>query len=246
MSLSPPSRTSTAPVSPAKPSALQVIPPTRHTASSVCCHQGGDFGVSRRGPADWRTASYTRLSGSWTPSCPCPPSPLLPHAPLNSDPLTPPPPPPSSPHPQDLPPPLYKLWTAPVTLCSIELITSDSLIKDCLIKDCSLSSYHFNRLISSFALHIISARFCLFNWFALYLPCALCHFIYLFFIFLQCPHLYICIVCMYICLNCICTFYCQCLVLSVCTRGLRVTQFQFSVCMCCTCGRIDNKADLTW
>ncbi len=46
VSLSPPSRTFTAPVSPAKPSA------TRHTASSVCCHQGGDCGVSRRGPAD--------------------------------------------------------------------------------------------------------------------------------------------------------------------------------------------------
>ncbi len=36
----------------------------------------------------------------------------------------------------------------------------------------------------------ISAQFCLFNWFALYLPCALCHFIYLFFIFL---HVLICI-----------------------------------------------------
>ncbi len=31
--------------------------------------------------------------------------------------------------------------------------------------------------------------------------------------------------------------------LSVCTRGLKVTQFQFSVCMYGTCGRIDNKAD---
>ncbi len=97
----------------------------------------------------------------------------------------------------------------------------------------------------------ISAQFCfiLFNWFALYLPCALCHFIYLFFIFLQCPHLYICIVCMYICLYCIYLYlnvYCQCLMLTVCTKGLRVTQFQFSVCMYCTCGRIDNKADLTW
>ncbi len=30
--------------------------------------------------------------------------------------------------------------------------------------------------------------------------------------------------------------------LSVCTKGLRVTQFQFSVCMYGTCGRID-KAD---
>ncbi len=29
--------------------------------------------------------------------------------------------------------------------------------------------------------------------------------------------------------------------LTVCTKGLRVTQFQFSVCMYCTCGRIDNK-----
>ncbi len=70
-----------------------------------------------------------------------------------------------------------------------------------------------------------------------------------FFIFLQCPHLYICIVCMYICLNCIYLYlnvYCQCLMLTVCTKGLRVTQFQFSVCMFCTCGRIDNKEDLTW
>ncbi len=33
------------------------------------------------------------------------------------------------------------------------------------------------------------------------------------------------------------------LVLTVCTKGLRVTPFQFSVSMCCTCGRIDNKAD---
>ncbi len=97
----------------------------------------------------------------------------------------------------------------------------------------------------------ICTVFVLFNWFALYLPCALCHFIYLSFIlfFLQCPHLYICIVCMYIWLNCIYLYlniYCQCLMLTVCTKGLRVTQFQFSVCMCCTCGRIDNKADLTW
>ncbi len=78
--------------------------------------------------------------------------------------------------------------------------------------------------------------------------------LYLFFIFLlfyNCPHLYICIVCMYIWLNCIYLYlnvYCQCLMLTVCTKGLRVTQFQFSVCMYCTCGRIDNKArlDLTW
>ncbi len=76
----------TAPVSPAKPSALQVIPPTRHTTSSICYHQGGDCGVSKPGPTDWKTASSTRLSGSWTPSRPCPPSPLLPHAPLNSEP----------------------------------------------------------------------------------------------------------------------------------------------------------------
>ncbi len=100
--------------------------------------------------------------------------------------------------------------------------------------------------------------FVLFNWFALYLPCALCHFTLsisfyclFIFIFLQCLHLYICIVCMYIWLNCIYLYlnvYCQCLMLTVCTKGLRVTQFQFSVCMYCTCGRIDNKArlDLTW
>ncbi len=31
--------------------------------------------------------------------------------------------------------------------------------------------------------------------------------------------------------------------LPVCTRGLRVMQFLFSVCMYGTCGKIDNKAD---
>ncbi len=75
------------------------------------------------------------------------------------------------------------------------------------------------------------------------------NFNFYFFIVLQCPHLYICIVCMYIWLNCIYLYlnvYCQCLMLTVCTKGLRVTQFQFSVCMYCTCGRIDNKTYLTW
>ncbi len=95
------------------------IPPTRHTASSVCCHQGGDCGVSR-------TALSIRLSGSWTPSRPCPPSPLLPHATLNSD-TTPPPPPPQCPHPQ-VPPHPYKLWPAPVTLCSTGMISTSSSI----------------------------------------------------------------------------------------------------------------------
>ncbi len=90
-----------------------------------------------------------------------------------------------------------------------------------------------------FFLHYSHLHSCvLFNWFALYLPCALCHFtlsISCFFcFFLQCPHLYICIVCMYIWLNWIYLYlnvYCQCLMLTVCTKGLRVMQFQFSVCM---------------
>ncbi len=84
-----------------------------------------------------------------------------------------------------------------------------------------------------------------------HVPCATLLYLSRFIFFLQCPHLYICIVCMYIWLNCIHLYlnvYCQCLMLTVCTKGLRVTQFQFSVCMYCTCGRIDNKArlDLTW
>ncbi len=125
LSLSPPSRTSTAPVSPAKPSALQVIPPTRHTASSVCYHQGGDCGVSKPGPTDWKTASSTRLSGSWTPSRPCPPpSPLLPHAPLNSDHPPPPPPPHTPTHPHIH---THTLWPAPVTLYSIGLTSFNYL-----------------------------------------------------------------------------------------------------------------------
>ncbi len=51
----------------------------------------------------------------------------------------------------------------------------------------------------------ICTVFVLFNWFALYLPCTLCHFTLsisfyclFIFIFLQCPYLYTCIVCMYI------------------------------------------------
>ncbi len=47
----------------------------------------------------------------------------------------------------------------------LQTTSSDSLIKDC----------------SFFALHVYLHSFVLFNWFALYLPCALCHFIYLFF-----------------------------------------------------------------
>ncbi len=57
-----------------------------------------------------------------------PPSPLLPHATLNSDTTTPPPPAPHTPrtfHPPPLP---YKLWPAPVTLCSTGLISTSSSI----------------------------------------------------------------------------------------------------------------------
>ncbi len=194
MSLSPPSRTSTAPRLTRKASALQVIPPTRHTVSSVCCHQGGDCGVSRRGPADWRTASYIRLSGSWTPPPPLAPPPSF--TPRNTELWHYDPPPPPAPHiPRTFhhPPP-------PLTNCD----PHQSL---CAALDWSLphpaltvttSSDSPDKRLFFFALHIYLHSFVLYNWFALYLPCALCHFIYLFFIFLQCPHLYICIVCMYI------------------------------------------------
>ncbi len=157
------------------------------------------------------------------------------------------PPPPSSPHPQDLPPPPFTNCVPHQSLCAAldwplphPALTANYLF------------WQSDKRLFFFALNVYLHSFVLFNWFALYLSCALCHFIYLFFnffIFLQCPHLYICIVCMYICLNCINLYlnvYCQCLMLTVCTKGLRVTQFQFSVCMYCTCGRIDNKADLTW
>ncbi len=156
---------------------------------------------------------------------------LLPHTLLNSDTTTPPPLTNCDPH-QSLCAALD--WSLPHPALSVNYLFWQS----------------DKRLFFFCTTHICTVLF-LFNWFALYLPCALCHFIYLFFIFifLQCPHLYICIVCMYIWLNCIYLYlnvYCQCLMLTVCTKGQRVTQFQFSVCMYCTCGRIDNKADLTW
>ncbi len=110
--------------------------PTRHTASSVCYHQGGDWGVSKPGQTDWKTASSTRLSGSWTPSRPCPPSPLLPHESLNSDPHPTPPPPPTRTHTLTL---TLTLRQAPVTCTALDwphsTTSSDSLNK----KDCSLS-----------------------------------------------------------------------------------------------------------
>ncbi len=69
--------------------------------------------------------------------------------------------------------------------------------------------------------------------------CILCVYVYIYMCMCMC-------MCMYIHIYLICIylyFYVLLLVLSVCTKGLRVTQFQLSVCMYCTCGRIDNKAD---
>ncbi len=67
------------------------------------------------------------------------------------------------------------------------------------------------------------------------------------FVYCMCVCMYVCVyiyIYIYIYLICIYLyFYVLLLVLSVCTKGLRVTQFQFSVCMYGTCGRIDNKAD---
>ncbi len=97
------------------------------TLRVVCCHQGGDCGVSRRGPADWRTASSIRLSGSWTPSRPCPPSPFYPTQHWTLTLWPPPPPPPPMSIPPDPPPPLQP-WPAPVTLCSNGMISTSSSI----------------------------------------------------------------------------------------------------------------------
>ncbi len=165
---------------------------------------------------------------------------------FTTDSLPPPPPPMSTP---PGPPPPYNRdphqslyaaleWSLPHPALSVIYLFCQS-DKDCFFFSCTT--------------HICTV-FVLLNWFALYLPCTLCHFTLsisfyclFIFIFLQCPHLYICIVCMYIWLNRIYLYlnvYCQCLMLTVCTKGLRVTQFQFSVCMYCTCGRIDNKARL--
>ncbi len=57
-----------------------------------------------------------------------PPLPSLPHATLNSDTTTPPPPPPPNVHTPRSPPHPYKLWPAPVTLCSTGMISTSSSI----------------------------------------------------------------------------------------------------------------------
>jgi len=68
-------RSQAPPASPTKSSVSREIPPTLQVASSACCHQGGDCGVSGPGPAHWGTASTTRLPGHSTPSLLCPQSP---------------------------------------------------------------------------------------------------------------------------------------------------------------------------
>ncbi len=57
------------------------------------------------------------------------------------------------------------------------------------------------------------------------------------YVYIYTVYIYIYLICIYL------YFYILLLVLSECIKGLRVTQFQFSVCMYGTCGRIDNKAD---
>ncbi len=59
----------------------------------------------------------------------------------------------------------------------------------------------------------------------------MCVYIYIYiYIYLICTYLYFCI--LLLMFNVICMH-----------QGVRVTQFQLSVCMYGTCGRIDNKAD---
>ncbi len=63
-----------------------------------------------------------------------------------------------------------------------------------------------------------------------------------------CMHVCICIYSIYIYIYLICTYLYFCVLLLVFSvicmhQGVRVTQFQFSVCMYGTCGRIDNEAD---
>ncbi len=74
-------------------------------------------------------------------------------------------------------------------------------------------------------------------------------FYFICYFFLQCPHLYICIVCMYIWSNCIYLYlnvYCQCLMLTVCTKGLRVHNFNSLYVCTVHVEELTIKLDLTW
>ncbi len=133
--------------------------------------------------------------------------------------------PPQLPHPQDLtPPPPYNC------------VPHQSL---CAALDWSLPhpaltvNYLFwqsdKRLFFFCTTHICTVLFYLTGLHSIcHVPYATLSISFFIFIFLQCPHLYICIVWMYICLNCIYLYlnvYCQCLMLTVCTKGLRVHNF---------------------
>ncbi len=78
---------------------------------------------------DQQTEGQLHPSGSWTPSRPCPPSPLLPHATLNSDTTTPPP----APHtPRTPPPPPSPLQTVTRTSHFVQHWNYLYLIQLCL------------------------------------------------------------------------------------------------------------------
>ncbi len=106
----------------------------------------------------------------------------------------------------------------PETHCTLTLLPPPQLpLLTVWIKTALFVTLNRIDLISSFALHHLYSALFLFHWFALYLPCALCHFIYfyyyfIYFLFFTCPYLYICnscILCMYVCVcMCICVYIC--------------------------------------
>ncbi len=86
-----------------------------------------------------------------------------------------------------------------------------------------------------------AGQFCLFNWFALYLPCALCH--YLFFStmssFVDLYSLYVHMFKLYLSVfvRLLSVFNVNCMHQGSESNAISI------LCMCCTVGRIDNKAD---
>ncbi len=106
--------------------------------------------------------------------------------------------------------------------------TWNILCSYCLQWNTSQSKFRNHYFLFLFAFSILSQLFLI--WGCICICVYVCVYIYI--------YIYIYMICIYLYY-----FYVLLLVLSVCTKGLRVTQFQFSVCMYGTCGRIDNKSD---
>ncbi len=179
MSLSPPSRTSTAPVSPAKPLSI-AGDPTHPTHSFFSLLPSGRRLRSLQARTSRLKDSFIHQAVRKLNSLPSLP-PLPSFTPRNTELWHYPPP-----HPHPPPPPNVHTPRYPPPLTNCDLHQSLCAALEWSLPHPALSVIYLfwqsDKRLFFFLHYSYLHSFVLFNWFALYLPCALCHFIsFLFF-----------------------------------------------------------------